>query len=273
MSTDNVNTEAAEPQTPAAEPQSAPAGDPSGGTQPASEPANSTPPQDNKAGSDTIMIPKPRLDEALVRMHRAEARLRELEAGRQQPANTQQQGAPTAPPKAEDFNGDYEAYQAAVIDYRVQQGIQGYAQQQRQAAEAQAQQERATKASLNWAQKYAEAAASDPTSIAVINAAPIPLRPDLQVNLMEHGNPIALGKRLATDPALTMELNNLPPDLAVRRMWEIGQSLAGSKTQPASASKAPPPISPVGAGKTNTAVGYRDDMSQEEYNRAFPPMW
>lgn len=270
MSTDNVNTEVTESQTqPAAtEPQG---GEPSGGTQPASEPAASTPAQDNKPGSDTIMIPKPRLDEALVRMHRAEARLRELEAGKQQPQG-QAPNPNAAPPKQEDF-ATYEEYLDARADFRAEQKYAALEQKRQQTEQVRAFEDRVAKAEVNWAQKWTEAAAKDPAAIQAIQAAVIPLRGDLQVNLKEHANPIALGKHLATDPALTMELNSLPPDLAVRRMWEIGQSLAGSKTQPASASKAPPPISPVGAGKTNTAVGYRDDMSQEEYNRAFPPMW
>lgn len=259
MTTDNVNAEVTEPQTPAPE-----AAEPSGGTQPASDPAPSTPPQDNKAGSEPT-IPISRFNEVIAERNRLREQVK-------QPQQPQQPTQPASAPKVEDYP-DFDAYQAAVIDYRVQQGIQGYEQRQRQAIANQQFQDRAQKATANWAKEYTKAQTADPASVALIDSAAVPLRPDLSINLMEHANPIALAKHLALNPEQTMEINGLPPDLAVRRMWEIGQSLAGSKTQPVSASKAPPPISPVGSGKTNTAGGYRADMSQQEYNAAFPPIW
>lgn len=264
MSTDNVNTEVTVPETPvAAAPAAAPEGAP-GGAQPAPEQSQPTPAQDHKPGSEP-MIPLSRFNEVI----RERNELRQKFAPPQQPQHAQ---GPAQSPKPEDFNGDYDAYQAAVIDFRVQQGISQYAQQQQRQEQVRQYQDRAAKADMNFTKKLTEAAAKDPTVIAVLQAAPA-LRPDLQVNLGEYPEPVALAKHLATNPELVFEMNNLPPDLAVQRMWMIGQSLAGSKTQPASASKAPPPISPVGSGKTNTTGTYRDDMSQEEFNATFKPLW
>jgi hypothetical protein len=266
MSIDTVNPEATEPQTPAVEAPEAPAGDSSGGTQPASEEVTTTPAQDEKPGSEPT-VPISRLNEVIRERNELRLFRQQLEAAR----NPQPQ-QPQGPPKQEDFS-DFDAYQKAVISHEVQQGIQAFKQQEQQQAYARQQQERAQKADMNFTKKLNEAVAKDPHVIALLESAPS-LRPDLQVNLKEFSDPIGLGKHLAMNPDLVWEMNNLPPDLAVQRMWGIGQSLAGSTTPPKpSVSKAPPPISPVGSGKTSTSGGYRDDMSQEEFQREFKPIW
>jgi hypothetical protein len=264
MSTDNVNTEVTVPETPAPEAVQAPEAEGApGGAQPAPEQSQPAPAQDNKPGSEPT-VPYSRFAEVLAERNR----LRQAQQPAPQPAQP-----PAGPPKPEDFNGDFDAYNAAVIDFRVQQGIQNYSKAQQQAQIEQFHQNRALKADVNFSQKLTEAVAKDPNVLAILQSAP-PLRNDLQVNLKEHKDPIGLGKHLAQNPNLVYEMNNLPPDLAVQRMWEIGQSLAGSTTQPKqSASKAPPPISPVGSGKTNTTGTYRNDMTQEEFNASFKPIW
>ncbi len=261
LNDDTVTSEVTDPQTPAS---SEPAGDPTGGAQVSSEPATTTPPPDKSAGSEPT-IPLSRFNEVIRERN-------ELRQRFQQPPAPQQPQQPAAPPKQEDF-ATYEEYIDARADFRAEQKFQNLRQQERQQSQAQQVQDRAVKAHTNFAKKLGEAVAKDPTIQAILDSAPS-LRPDLSINLMEYPNPIDLGKHLAMNPDLVYEMNNLPPDLAVQRMWGIGQSLAGSTTPPQTrVSKAPPPISPVGSGKTTVAQAYSDGMSQEEYNAAFKPIW
>lgn len=263
MSTDNVNTEATAPETPAPEAQAPATEGTLGGAQPTPAQQNPTPAQDIKPGSEPT-VPYSRFAEVLAERNR-------LRQAQQQPQPLMPQQGPKGPPKQEDF-ATYEEYLDARADYRAETRFHSLQEQQQRQAQVHQYQERAMRAEINFAQKLHEAAAKDPSVLPILQTAPT-LRDDLQVNLKEHKDPVGLAKHLAQNPNLVFEMNNLPPDLAVQRMWEIGQSLAGSKTQPVSASKAPPPISPVGAGKTNTSGGYRSDMSQEEFNATFRPIW
>lgn len=267
MSTDNVNTEVTAPETPAPETQVPATEGAPGGAQPAPEQSQPAPAQDNKPGSEPT-IPYSRFAEVLRERNDLRTRLN--------PQTQPQQPQPAQAPKQEDFS-TYEEFIRADARFHAEQAAEqkwnALQAQQQQASIAQFQQTRATKAEINFTQKLHEAVAKDPGVLALIQTAP-PLRDDLQVNLKEHKDPVGLAKYLAQNPNLVFEMNNLPPDLGVQRMWEIGQSLAGSTTQPKqSASKAPPPISPVGSGKTNTTGTYRNDMSQEEFNAAFKPIW
>jgi hypothetical protein len=226
LNDDTVTPEVSDPQTPAT-----PAEEPSGGTQPASEPATTTPPPDKSAGSEPS-IPLSRFNEVIRERN-------ELRQRFQQPQAPQQPNTLPQAPKQEDFQ-DFEAYNAAVIDHRVQQGIQTYERNQQQANAQRQYQDRANKAMNNFSQKLVEAVSKDPTVQAIIESAP-PLRPDLQVNLGEFKDPVALAKHLAMNPSMVYEMNNLPPDLAVQRM--------------------------------GGAQAYSNDMSQEEYNASFKPLW
>lgn len=266
LNDDTVNTEATEPQTQVDAPDlDVTAGDPPGDAQSTSEPAATTPPKDEKAGSEPT-IPLSRFNEVIRERNELRQRFQQPQQAPQQP-----QQAPQAP-KQEDF-ATYEEYLDARADFRAEAKYNSLKQQDHQQAQVRQFQDRAQKSFSNFSQKLAEAVAKDPTVQAIIDSAPA-LRPDLQVNLGEFKDPVSLGKHLAMNPDLVYEMNNLPPDLAVQRMWSIGQSLAGSTTPPkTSVSKAPPPISPLGSGKTATSGGYRDDMSQEEFNREFKPVW
>lgn len=264
MLNDTVSTEAIDPQTPAAPAQDVPAGDPPGGAQPASEPVVSTPPPDNTAGSEPN-IPYSRFAEVLRERNELRQRFQ------QPPAQAPAPQAATAP-KEEDYQ-DYGSFQKAVIAHEVQLGIERYQQVQRQQQQQQTEQQREYNAEVNWSKKASETAASTPDFEQKIASAP-KLAP-WAVAVMK-ASPAAgdLAYHLASDHALIERVNSMHPVDAIAEMGRIEAKLAGSKAPPKqSVSKAPPPISPVGSGRTNSAKAFDPGMSQEEYNAAFKPIW
>lgn len=252
----------------------APASQPAQGNE---TPATATLPESGSAPSgqgvqqQPQMIPKWRFDEINARLHAAEARARES-AQPQQPAPQAPQ-----PPKQDDFQ-TYEEYIDARATFKAEQAAEakwnGLQQQQRQATQQQAEQARIYNAETNWGQKSHEAAAKYPDFEQKI-ATSAPLTNAHAMAVMK-ASPVAgdLAYHLASNPDVVGRLNGMHPIDAAAELGRIEGKLAGSTTPPKpSVSKAPKPISPVGSGKTPASREYSDDMSQEEFNATYKPIW
>lgn len=248
MSTDNASNEVTEPQAPEA---IEPEGESPEGAQPVSDPAPSTPAQENKPGSDTPMIPKPRFDEVNQRMHAAELRARQLEQ-QLNPNREQPQGSQA--PKQEDF-GTYEEFIRAEARYEARQEYTRIEQENRQRAVQQTEQQRQYSAEVNWTAKSAEATAKHSDFIDVV--APLRLNPMLEGLI--KASPVAgdlayhLGKNRAE---LEARLNSMHPLDAAAEMGRIEAKLTGAGGQPQpKVSQMPKPMTPVNGGKSNAGGG------------------
>lgn len=215
--------------------------------------------QDNNAGKDSApknaqqqpkSIPDWRFNEVNERMKAAEARLAQIQA---QPPQPQPKNPADQAPKPEDFS-TYEEYVRADARFVARQEAQQEFQKARQADQQQAQQwsaqERVRKADESFNTKLHEALAKDPALLTTLQNAPT-LRPDLQLfGLKESDTPIELAKHLAANPALILQLNQMPAERALREMGKIEAKLQGSGGQAqAKVSQMPKPMPPVGTGK------------------------
>lgn len=270
MSNDTVNPETIDPQTPAAP--ELDAGDPPGGAQPASEPTVTTPPPD-VAGSDHI--PRSRFNEVIAERNRERAEKAQLMAALQQrqQAEPNPQKPSNSAPKEADYE-NFQDFQDARAAYIADQRYEQRRMQERQAEQQQQEQSRVQAAEQNWTNKAREAADKYPDFDQKINSAP-PITNAYALAVLKKADAAGdLAYHLAGDHALIAKINGMHPLDAAMELGRIEVKLAGSKTPPKqSVSKAPPPISPVGSGKTNSAQAFTPGMTQEEFNAAFKPIW
>lgn len=253
----------------------APASQPAQGNE---TPATTTTPETGSApqgrsDSQPPTIPKYRFDDVNHRMQAAERELAQLRQ-----AQNQQPPAPAPqPPKQDDFQ-TYEEYIRADAKFVAEQAAEakwnGFQQQQQQAAQRQAEQTRAQTADQNWNQKTSEAAAKYPDFEQKLFTAPNIFSDHTRAVL--KASPMAgdLAYHLASNPEIIGRLNGMHPLDAAAELGRIEGKLAGSTTPPkTSVSKAPKPISPVGSGKTPASRDFSPDMSQEEFDATFKPLW
>lgn len=266
MNNDNANQEVTAPQTP-----EAPAAEePQGAAQATSE-AQPSAPADQTPGSTEPTIPYSRFAEVNRKMREYEAQLAQAKQ-----AQAPQQAPTAGAPKQDDF-ATYEEFIEARATHAATQAAEArynaLRQQEAQQNQARQQQERANSAYQNWVGKVADLSTKDPIRYqrAVETLGNMPA--ELGVMVMQDQAARELTEHFADHPEEGFRLASLPPIQAAMELGRLGAKLAGSKAPPASVSKAPRPIDPVGSGKTNVSTGFRNDMSQEEFNRSFNPIW
>jgi len=202
-----------------------------------------------------------------------EQRIRELEAERQRyaPPPPQQQQQP-APPKAEDYPNDYEAYNRAVIRYEarqeIEQELKSRVEAQRQYQEQKAQQE----IDQRWYQGIGElrknVADFEDTFESVSH---IIMPPWIEAAIKRDPNGAKLAYELARQPEEFQRIVEIPNALeAISALGEFRGSIKSQAAAPRKvASDAPAPIRPVGQSASGTRVTRSlDELSYQDYKRA-----
>lgn len=199
-----------------------------------------------------------RLDE-LTRRYHEERRDKErlmslLERGLPVPEGQQAKPqAPQGPPQESDF-ADYDEYQAAMIDWRVEQKLVERQQHQTAQQRAQSFQDRVTKASSEMPD-YAE----------VVFNPSLPITPLMMDVIMDSDIGEQVAYHLGKNPTEASRIANLPPHRQAAELGRIEVALTQPKPAPATP-RTPPPAPPktvsgVSAGLTKAP----EDMSMAEY--------
>lgn len=186
----------------------------------------------------------------------AEKKLAEYEKGNQNQSTPQTATEPTL----EQFDYDEEKYQSALIDFKVQQGIQNATQNQQQTQQNEKPViDPVIQETFNTQLTEFQKQASDYQDV-IQN---IPELPDHTFNaVMQAGPKVAyyLGKHLD----IADELASLDPVNGVMKIGQISAQLS-AKPQPVKTSAAPEPIEPIGSGGGGSKS--IEEMSMEEiYN-------
>lgn len=208
-----------------------------------------------------------RIDEITRARHEAE---REAAYWRQRAtggANEQAQSSANEPPPkptVEQFQ-DYADYVEALTDWKAGQKV-NEALSARDAEKAKEAEGRVKQSKAQiWEERQAATRAATPDYDEVVGLSEIQVAAHVAEALIDSDVGPALAYQLAKNPELAERINALPPLAAAR---EIGR-LEASLSKPAVAapenkvSKAPPPISPVGA--RSTPVSDPEKMSTDEW--------
>jgi len=240
------------------------------GAQPSVE---TTPPPAPEIPQGSDSIPRSRFNEVIAGRNRERAEKAQLLAAMQQRQQPEQPKPANTPPKEEDF-ANWQDFQDARSAYVADQRYEARRAQEKQAEQQQQEQSRAQSAEQNWIQKSSEAAVKYPDFDNKVNTAP-PITNAYALAVLKKADAAGdLAYHLASDHALIAKINAMHPLDAAMELGRIEEKLAGSKTPPkTSVSKAPKPISPVGSGKTPAARGFSNDMSQEDFNEQYKPLW
>ncbi len=190
------------------------------------------------------------------------------QAGTDSVQNPAQPAAPV-PPKAEDFPTP-EAFQDAVIDYRVDQKIAEKLAQKdtEQSAVAQIKERAST-----WQGHLAEARAANPDFDAVLEKSEVLIAPHVSDMLIEQGLTGAkMLLHLAENPELGDKLNAMSVPKAALELAKIAMDAgfvsasvpkADLKSVAKPVTTAPAPIKPIGSNRTTTPSV--EDMSMDDY--------
>lgn len=229
--------------------------------------AEATTAENDDDGDDTTANAEPakpakgvqkRLDE-LTRRYHDERRDKErllslLERGMSpQEAQQAQPSAPQGPPQESDF-ADYDEYQAAMIDYRVEQKL--VARQQQQTAQQRAQ---------SFQDRVSQAAAEKPDFAEVVFNPSLSITPLMMEVLMDSDIGPDVAYHLGKNPSEASRIANLPQHRQAAELGRIEVALSQPKPAPAT-NRNPPPAPPktvsgVSAGLTKAP----EDMSMAEY--------
>lgn len=249
----------------------APAAEPDKGTDtPAPEPTDKPEETPSPAPTDKAQqpnpsnhsIPKWRLDEVLEQN-------RQLKAQLQQPPQQQapqQKPADAGRPKQEDFQ-TYEDFIRADARFEARQEYVRARQEEQQQNQQQSFNERVRKADESFSEKLAEATTKNPALLDKLRNSPA-LRQDLQFfGIKEADQPIALAEHLADNPALVLQLNQMPPERALRELGKIEAKLTAVTGGPQRKPSAQAPnLDPVGGGKQPAKKNpYSPDASVEDF--------
>jgi hypothetical protein len=211
-------------------------------------------------------VPRWRLNEEIQKRRELESRFQT--PPQQQP--TQPKPADDGRPKQEDFQ-TYEEFVRADARFEARQELARARQEEQQQNQAKSFQERVRKAEESFSEKLYDAATKNPALMQKLQNAPA-LRPDLQLyGLKESDMPVALAEHLADNPVLVLQLNQMPPERALREMGKIEAKLAGSSGQPPKKPSAGiPALDAVGAGN-KPGNKSADQLSQDDViSRLYP---
>jgi len=182
----------------------------------------------------------------------------------------QQTPAADEAPKREAYES-YEDYLDARADYRAdQKGRTALAErdQAQQGSERQGRQVAAqAETAKQWQQreKAFEATAKDyQETVSAFLDEGVDLAPTARAAIVESDAGPQLLYHLATHPDVAERLADMSPAKQVLELGKLEASISKPARQP---SKAPPPITPVGQGRT-ALPGIRENMSQAEYEAA-----
>lgn len=220
----------------------------------------SQPPEESSPSVDT----KPAVDPVQARINKitaekygekrradaAELRLAELE-GNQTPV------APTEAPKLEDFDFDEAKFNAATIEYQVDQRFAAQATQGQQQAADDARQN----AAANFATKEAEFGATTPDYSEVVKNIP-QLHPDTLDVIYSMENGPQLAHYLGSHLDVADKIANASPVNAAVELGRIAATLATS-TKTVETTSAPEPVDTL-AGAAGGVGKPLDDMSMDE---------
>lgn len=249
------------PETPAPEPKETPKETPS--------PAPSDKGQQQE--QQTHWIPKWRLDEVLEQNRQLKAQVPQQPNPQQPQARQPAPQAPVQPneadyPNWEEFRKAEREYFRAEAAFQAEQVIQRHQQQSTQAQQYQALQQRVEKADTDWNADLYAATQKNPALIQKLQNAPA-LRPDLQLVLKESKARVALAEHLADNPAMVLQINQMPPDQAIWAMSEAAFKLTAATGGPQKKPSAQAPdLDPVGGGNRTTKKNpYSPDASVEDF--------
>ena len=242
-----------------------------------SEQASETPPEKEAAepekettGKDpekaTTRRFERRIDRATRRAAEAQARAEVLE--RQIEELKSKQAAPADPqaPKMENFT-DIEEYAKARAAHEVSKSLKERDEKQRTDAATAAQQ----KLAVSWAEKVAKAEDKYEDFAEVVGD----LKPTTPwaIALMEADNGPDIAHYLGSHPKEVERLMGLNPLSQVREIGKLESKLSAQPAAPKQPSKAPPPITPVGASAQAGEPELGSPMPFEQYrqlgNKAF----
>lgn len=213
-----------------------------------------------------------RIDEITRARHEAE---REAAYWRERAtAGNQDKAQPSAnepPPKpTPDKFADYAEYVEALTDWKtdqkVREALSARDTEQAKQAEGRVQQTKQ--------QAFAERVQQARTSITdydeVVGLSDLPIAPHVGEVLLDSDLGPQLAYHLAKNPDLANRLNQMSPTAAAREIGRIEAGLEKPATPAAkTTSKAPPPINPIGSGRTNAAANPAQmDMEQYKAHRA-----
>lgn len=150
------------------------------------------------------------------------------------------------PPKEADFNGDFLAFERAMIAYEADKRL--VTREIKKTVASQAAQMQARKAEVFEAydERLNDAEKAIPGLKATIAKADVQIRNDVIDLIVESEKGPLLAHYLAKNPTKAAELNRLPPLAAAKEVGRLEARL--SLPKPNSATKAPAPVAPVKGG-------------------------
>lgn len=159
---------------------------------------------------------------------------------------------PKAEPKLEDFDYEHDKHQAALIDYRVQQGIEKALSQLHQRAE----QEQVNRKVMDFQARVKERAAQNPEFVetAINNPAAHSFPDALVTFIRDHEEGLDLAETLGKDPLLsasfiTLTQNPKTPVEVIETLWNRVKPKETPKVElPVRVTKTPPPAKTLVGG-------------------------
>ena len=168
----------------------------------------------------------------------------------------------TAEPKAEDFE-TYEEYQAALIDHKVQSGINKYKAEQADTSQASDLEEFIEDTKTAGREMYSD-------FDAVVLAETVPMTKPMLEIMQDCENPESIAYYLGKNIAEATAISRMSQTQAARAIGKIeakvAENLASPSPQPRKkVSKAPPPVKPTGSN--NVVTKDPEKMTQDEYEQ------
>ena len=198
------------------------------------------------------------------RTDRLKDRIRDLEAQvmYERSRNGSSSGNEPQPPREADFNGDWQAYEQAKIQFGVEQSVRKVLGET-SAKTAQEREAELKNAQISlFRERMSEAKSHIPDLEAAINAtATAPIRDEFVPFILESDRGPYLAYHLAKNPQQVAELAAMPADRALRELARIEAKL--SIPQPKRQTSAPAPLSAIGGGASHRPDPHK--MSMDEY--------
>lgn len=213
-----------------------------------------------KSGSARL---RERLDREIAQRAALEERLRMLDVPKAQPAPVAEQ-----PPREEDFNGDYFAWQRALTRYETKMELLPQIEAAKAEVAKAKQAETQAQVASEFVTKEKAFRQSVPDYDDVIAEARedgLTLPPHMIDTIASSDYGPALVYHLAKNPSAAMKLANMPPLLAAKELGRIEASITPAK--PRTESKAPPPVQAL---KARAQVQKSpEEMSMDEYMASY----
>jgi hypothetical protein len=223
-----------------------------------SEESDQGQPKKKPSGSARL---RERLDREIAQRAAAEERLRSfMDQQRLAPVSTD------APPKEEDFNGDYFAWLSAKTVWEAEQRMSPKIRELEERLMGRDQASVQRDIAKGFSEREAEARKAIPDYDDVMaEADQIPASDAMLDVIRASDRGPALAYHLAKNPELSLKIANMPPLLAAKELGRIEASISPAK--PRTESKAPAPIQAIKArSQVNTSP---EDMDMAQYHAAY----